>query len=56
MEKAMDRHRKNRWGGSVEYLSRIYNSNELARALFQRAFCLRVRVLPLGFVSWDISL
>lgn len=29
--------------GLVQYLSRIYISNELARALFQRAFCLKVR-------------
>lgn len=40
MEKAMDRQRKDRWGGLVQYLSRIYISNELARALFQRVFCL----------------
>lgn len=40
MDKAMDRQRKDRWGGLVQYLSRIYIGNELARSLFQRVFCL----------------
>lgn len=43
MEKAMDRQSKDRWGGLVQYLSRIYISNELARTLFQRVFCLSVQ-------------